>query len=52
MMRMSVVAAALLFVVLGGVIAMAQESRGSIACLVPDSSGGTLRVPRDTGLAR
>ena len=33
MMRMSVVAAALLFVVLGGVIAMAQESRGSIACL-------------------
>ena len=42
MMRMSVLKAVLLFVVLGGGVAMAQESRGSIAGLVADSSGGAL----------
>jgi hypothetical protein len=42
MMRTSVLAAAFLFVVLGGVAATAQESRGSIAGLVADSSNGAL----------
>jgi hypothetical protein len=42
MNRMSILAAALLFMVLGGGGAMAQESRGSIAGLVADSSGGAL----------